>query len=160
MKFKIRPIAESDNKALASVIRKALEDFGAAKPGTVYTDPTTDDLYTLFQEEGSIYFVLVNEKEEVLGGCGIFPTKNLPKTYAELVKLYVDGSIRGKGFGKLLMEKCINWAKDYYSALYLETLPELDKAVTLYEQLGFKRLSKRIGESGHFACNLWMLKKL
>ena len=46
-----------------------------------------------------------------------------------------------------------------YGSVYLETLPELASAVGLYESLGFKMLKKPLGESGHFACNLWMLKE-
>ena len=42
--IQIRPIAPSDNIALAKVIRDALTEFGANKPGTVYFDPTTDAL--------------------------------------------------------------------------------------------------------------------
>ena len=53
----IRPIQDEDNVALARIIRAALSEFGADKPGTVYYDPTTDALYELFQKEGSVYYV-------------------------------------------------------------------------------------------------------
>ena len=43
--IQIRPIELNDNIALAKVIRGALEEFGANKPGTVYFDPTTDALF-------------------------------------------------------------------------------------------------------------------
>ena len=45
----IRLIEPRDNLALAAVIRAALTEFGANKPGTVYYDPTTDQLFELFQ---------------------------------------------------------------------------------------------------------------
>lgn len=32
----IREIQSSDNAAIADIIRKSLEEFGANKPGTVY----------------------------------------------------------------------------------------------------------------------------
>ena len=78
--FSIRKLEERDNKAIANIIRSVLKEFGAAKPGTVYYDPTTDDLYSLFKEENSIYFVA--EKDgELVGGSGIYPTPSLPGDY-------------------------------------------------------------------------------
>ena len=53
----IRTIQPADNQALAVIIRNALAEFGANKPGTVYYDATTDTLYELFRQEGSIYYV-------------------------------------------------------------------------------------------------------
>ena len=40
--IQIRNIEPTDNVAIAAVIRAALTEFGANKPGTVYFDPTTD----------------------------------------------------------------------------------------------------------------------
>jgi len=45
----IRNIELKDNVAIAAVIRNALAEFGANKPGTVYYDATTDHLFELFQ---------------------------------------------------------------------------------------------------------------
>lgn len=152
----LRPIKQEDNTAIALVIRKALEEYGVNKPGTVYTDPTTDDLYTLFKPAKSIYWVATYH-EELIGGCGIYPTKGLPEGYAELVKLYLKKEHRGTGLGKVLMQQAIQSAKEMgYTHLYLESLPELNQAVGLYESLGFKKMNQPLGDSGHFACNLWM----
>ncbi len=158
--FTIRPIQESDNSNIASVIRKALEEYGENKPGTVYTDPTTDELFALFQREGSCYFI-AEADQKIIGGCGIFPTKGLPDGYGELVKLYLDSDYRGYGLGKRLMEKCIATAKAMnYTHLYLESIPALNQAVYLYEKMGFTVINHRLGESGHFSCDLWMTMKL
>jgi putative acetyltransferase len=160
MSLLIREIQAEDNKAIAAVIRKALEEHGVAKPGTVYTDPTTDDLFTLFQTPGSTYFI-VEEDGLIVGGCGVFPTSGLPDGCAELVKLYVASTSRGNGLGKLLLDHCAGKAKEMgYKQLYLETLPELARAVTLYRRSGYKDLNGPLGESGHFACSIWMIKDL
>ncbi len=156
----IRLIEPKDNIALAAVIRAALTEFGANKPGTVYFDPTTDQLYQLFETPGSVYFIAENENE-LLGGCGIFPTIGLPEKTCELVKLYLAPAARGKGLGKALMLKAMDWAKEAgYEQVYLETMPELSNAVTMYEKLGYNRLPKSIGNSGHDGCSIWMLKAL
>jgi putative acetyltransferase len=143
----IRTIEAPDNESLATVIRDALKEFGANKPGTVYFDPTTDALYELFRTPGAIYYVATLQNE-LIGGCGIFPTENLPAGTCELVKLYLKASARGTGIGKKLMEKSMNWAKENgYMQVYLESMPELSKAVSIYENLGFIRIQQPLGNS-------------
>jgi putative acetyltransferase len=158
--MQIRPIEPGDNEELAKVIRTALAEFGANKPGTVYFDPTTDALFELFRTPNSFYYVaLVDGK--VVGGCGIFPTDNLPDGTCELVKLYLTKEARGTGLGKQLMEISLSWAKENgYTQVYLESMPELAKAVSIYEKVGFKALDHPLGNSGHCGCDIWMLKKL
>lgn len=158
--IQIRPIAPEDNRALAQVIRTALAEFGANKPGTVYFDPTTDALYELFRAPGSVYFVAL-QANRVIGGCGIFPTENLPEGTCELVKLYVNKSARGQGLGITLLEKSMQWAKENgYQQVYLESMPELAKAVSIYEKCGFTKLPHALGNSGHDGCDIWMTKTL
>lgn len=159
-KIHFREIEKRDNPAIAEVIRSSLEEFGENKPGTVYTDPTTDQLFELFQTKGATYFVAL-DGEKIIGGCGIFPTKGLPKGYAELVKLYLARDYRKTGIGKALMQKSIDHAKKLnYSHLYLESIPSLNNAVHLYRKLGFEEIDRRMGDSGHFRCNLWMVRKV
>ena len=158
--MQIRPIEPGDNEALAKVIRTALAEFGANKPGTVYFDPTTDALYGLFLTPGSFYYVATID-EVIVGGCGIFPTENLPQGTCELVKLYLAKEARGTGLGKQLMEISLSWAKENgYTKVYLESMPELAKAVSIYEKVGFKALDHPLGNSGHCGCDIWMLKEL
>lgn len=156
----IRPIEWRDNMAIATIIRAALTEFGANKPGTVYYDPTTDDLYALFKQPGSIYFIAEFENT-ILGGAGIFPTENLPASMGELVKLYLSPSARGLGLGKKLLQSAMDWAKlNGYRSIYLESMPELSKAVSMYAHLGFKRINHPLGNTGHSGCDIWMVKEL
>jgi len=156
----IRPIQPQDNAALAAIIRNALAEFGANKPGTVYFDPSTDALYELFQTPGSIYLV-ATEDDQLLGGAGIFPSAGLPAGFAELVKMYLHKPARGKGLGRLLIDRCLQEAKQMgYKSIYLETMPELSKAVSVYEKFGFRYLDGPMGNTGHFGCDVWMLKDL
>ena len=141
---------------MAKLIRKVFREFSIDKPGTVYTDPTTDNLFDLFQTKKSVYWVAV-EDGVLLGGCGIYPTEGLPEGYAELVKFYLSADARGKGIGQLLLQLCINTAKgDGFTQLYLESFPELAKAVSMYENAGFEYLNGSLGNSGHHACTIWM----
>jgi len=155
-----RLIEEKDNKGIAELIREVFREFNIARPGTVYFDPTTDDLYKLFRTPGSEYWI-AEENSIIIGGCGVFPTLNLPEGYAELVKLYLASSHRGRGIGWQLMEKTFESARRLnYMHLYLESLPELGKAISLYERAGFKMLTAPLGNSGHFGCDIWMTKDL
>jgi putative acetyltransferase len=153
----IRDIEPRDNAELAKIIRASLAEFGANKPGTVYFDPTTDDLYALFREPGSHYFV-AESGHKLLGGAGIFPSPGLPEGTCELVKMYLRPEARGKGLGRKLISKCLETArKKGYRQVYLETMPELAKAVKTYERFGFRYLEGPMGNTGHFGCDVWML---
>ena len=156
----IRPIEHKDNLLIAGLIKAVFREFKIAKPGTVYTDPTTNDLFNLFKIQGSAYWV-AEEDGELLGGCGIYPTTGLPVNCAELVKFYLLPVARGKGIGRLLMGRSfISAVSSGYEQLYLESFPELGNAVNMYEKVGFKHLEKPLGNSGHHACTIWMLKNL
>ena len=156
----IRKIKPNENAVLASIIRTSLAEFGANKPGTVYFDSTTDHLYEMFQEPGSAYFV-AEQNGQVLGGAGIYPSEGLPPQTCELVKMYLLSEARGKGLGKLLIAKSIDFARRLgYTQVYIETMPELRKAVSIYEKFGFEYLNGPLGNTGHFGCDIWMLKKL
>ena len=155
----IRTIQPTDNPYLAVIIRNALAEFGANKPGTVFYDPTTDDLFNLFQQTGSIYFV-AEQDGTIIGGAGIYPSNGLPQGTCELVKMYLSPESRGKGLGKQMIEKCLEFAADGgYQQVYIETMPELRKAVSVYEKFGFTHLDGPLGNTGHFGCDVWMLKK-
>jgi len=96
---------------------------------------------------------------EVLGGGGIFPTQGLPADTVELVKLYLLPAARGRGVGKALITHCFEAARaNGYARVYLETTDELTQAIPLYERLGFTYLPEPLGNSGHFGCQIWMIK--
>jgi putative acetyltransferase len=155
----IRPIAPGDAAALAGVIRSTLSEFGAAKPGTAYYDTSTDHLPELFAATPRSAYFVAERGGEVLGGGGIFPTTGLPADTVELVKLYLLPAARGLGVGKALIQHCLEAARVVgYARVYLETTEELTQAIPLYEKLGFTYLDHALGDSGHFGCQLWMIK--
>lgn len=155
----IRQIRASDNKILASIVRNTLAEFGANHPGTVYYDPTTDALFELFQQKGSIYYVAEMDGE-IVGGAGIYPSNGLPANTCELVKMYLLPQARGKGLGKMLIDKVLAFARDEgYRFVYIETMPELKKAMSVYEKFGFQYLNGPMGNTGHTGCSIWMLKE-
>ncbi|MFM2336873.1 MAG: hypothetical protein RL115_66 [Bacteroidota bacterium] len=160
MPITIRPIQPVDNPIIAKIIRDTLEEFGANRPGTVYYDASTDDLFTLFQTSKAAYNIALLDGE-IVGGGGIFPTEGLPTATCELVKMYLLPAARGIGLGTQLIELCLQQAKQFgFSEVYLETMNELKAALKVYQRLGFQYLDGPMGSSGHFGCPLWMLKEL
>jgi putative acetyltransferase len=160
MNIFIREIEEADNLLLAQIIRKSFEEFGAPTQGTVYSDPTTDDLFRLFRTNNSVLWVALAD-DKIVGCCGIYPTRGLPENCAEVVKFYLSAESRKKGIGKALLAKNIESARLFGSTkLYLESLPQFSDAIKLYEKQGFHKLDEPLGESGHSTCNIWMKKDL
>ncbi|MBS1661240.1 MAG: GNAT family N-acetyltransferase [Bacteroidetes bacterium] len=155
----IRTILPEDNSAIASTIRNTLAEFGANKPGTAYFDSATDDMFASFQIPGSRYHVGLIDGQ-VGGGGGIYPSAGLPDGVCEMVKMYLSPQARGKGLGRQLIEECLSFAQSHgYAQVYIETMPELQKAVSIYEKFGFQYLDGPMGNTGHYGCSIWMLKK-
>ena len=158
--FSIRPIKVSDNSEIASIIRQCLLEFNAAKPGTMYYDPTADFTFEHFQKENSAYFVAEMDGK-VVGGGGFYPTEGLPEGIVELARLYLKPEERGKGIGKFIILHCELMAKSCgFQQMYLETLEELNVAIPLYVKLGYRFTDAALGNSGHFGCEIRMLKSL
>lgn len=156
----IRKVKLEDNLPLAEMIREVFEEYNAPKIGTVYSDPTTYNLFQLFKENKSVLWVAEFD-DKIIGCCEIYPTEGLHKDTAELVKFYLPTLARGRGIGRKLMEQSISSAIEFgYKKLYLESLPEFAKAVVMYKKHGFQLLKQPLGNSGHTSCNIWMIKDL
>ncbi|RPI45232.1 MAG: GNAT family N-acetyltransferase [Bacteroidetes bacterium] len=155
-----REVERGDNPLLARMIREVFEEHEAPRVGTVYSDPTTDDLYGLFRKERSVLFVAEIDGKPA-GCCGVYPSAGLPVGVAELVKFYLAAGARGKGTGRKLMELSIRKAREFgYKQLYLESLPQYARAIGIYEKQGFTPLERPMGKWEHNACNIWMIKEL
>ncbi|MCW5519656.1 GNAT family N-acetyltransferase [Aureitalea sp. L0-47] len=156
----IRPIKKGDNARIACLIRSVLEDFGVPKVGSAYADKALDDMYGEYQEEKAAYFVIELEGE-IVGGAGISQLDNYDGPICELQKMYFQPSIRGRGLGTRMMEKCLEKAAAFgYEKVYIETMPYMIAAQKLYERSGFEYIDGPIGDTGHYACQTHMLKTL
>jgi len=84
------------------------------------------------------FIFLLKEDDEIIGTAGIFKMNN--EEY-ELIKMFVSPKHRGKRFGDMLLEKCINKAKELNaSKLILFSNSQLQTAIRLYEKFGFKHI--------------------
>lgn len=157
--IEIRPIQKNDNEAIAKMIREVLIEQNAPKTGTAYEDKALDNLYKAYQDERAIYFVLI-EKSKIIGSAGIQALWGNPKI-CELQKMYFLPQARGRGLADQMIDRCVTFAKSKnYKSCYIETLPTMKAAQKLYLRNGFKYIDQRLGETGHHACTVWMLKYL
>ena len=158
--YTIRHIQPKDNKALANVIRTVLTQQGNNVDGTVFTDEATDRMFDVYQTENSVYYI-VEINGEVVGGCGVAQLVGEKETICELQRLFLLKEARGKGIGQVLMDKCINFAKQKgYNLMYLETFPNMVEAIGLYQKNGFKLIKNAMGTTGHFYCTTRMILEL
>ncbi len=110
--------------------------------------------------KNAVYFVI--EKEgDILGGAGISQLEKFEGNVCELQKMYFLPEIRGIGLGRKMMDLCLEKAKECgYEQCYLETMPYMENARKLYKKVGFTYIRNRLGDTGHYSCNLWMIKNL
>jgi len=158
--FHIREIEAHDNPKIAAAIREVLIEFGVPKVGTAYADKILDTLYEAYQKDRAVYYILL-KGNEIMGGAGIAQLDNYDGNVCELQKMYFKNEARGKGLGRKMMDLCLSKAKEFgFEQCYLETLPYMEDARKLYRKVGFKDLEAPMGDTGHYSCNLWMLKDL
>ena len=156
----IREIQLKDNPLIEKVIKDTFIEVGLPLEGTAYEDIETSHMYQSYQSNNEVYFV-IEENEEVLGGAGVKHLKDFEDDVCELQKMYFSPKIRGKGYGKLMFEKCLDAAKALgYKKCYLESASILKTAIHIYEKYGFKHLDNPLGNTGHYSCGVWMIKEL
>lgn len=90
---------------------------------------------------GGHVFMVENAEGDVVGCCALM---QMGEGSLELAKMAVRPDARGKGLSKLLMDACVEGAKEAGAKrLYLETNSSLAPALKLYEQYGFVYLPVR-----------------
>jgi len=156
----IRPIELKDNQQLALAIRAVLIEMGVPKVGTAYEDKELDEMYETYDADRSCYFV-IEKAGDILGGAGLAPLKDGAPNVCELQKMYFMPDARGKGKGKEMIHKCLSFARaQKFDLCYIETMPNMLDAQTLYKKVGFEYIQHPMGNTGHSSCPVWMTKSL
>ncbi len=82
---------------------------------------------------GCIY--LAKEGDKIVGTAGL---ANEGNSVFELVKMTVDPAFRGRGISKILIEKCLNKARELKAKkIFLYSNSQLTTAIALYKKYGF-----------------------
>lgn len=159
MNYHIRPIQIQDIKGVETLIKTVMPEYGASGPGFAIHDPEVLNMFEAYDKPKHAYFV-VTDGQEIFGGGGVAPLAG-EEGVCELRKMYFKKQIRGMGLGQKLMDTCLDMAKNMgYEKCYLETLFSMKEAQKLYTRNGFEPLQKPMGNTGHFSCDSFYIKKL
>jgi GNAT superfamily N-acetyltransferase len=81
-------------------------------------------------------FILAEDAGQYVACIGV---RQFSDDVGEIKRLYVVPAARGRGLGRMLVERIIVAAREIgYRSLLLDTLPFMKEAQTLYLALGFK----------------------
>jgi len=70
-----------------------------------------------------------------------------PENQAQLRLLFVDDSVRGVGLGRWLVEESVRYSREArFDLIYLWTVTGLDRAIAVYQSLGFVKAEEKIIE--------------
>jgi len=82
---------------------------------------------------------------EAAAGC--VAVRLLDRKTAEMKRLYVRSTHRGKGLGRALAQAAIDLAREAGCArIVLDTLPKMREAQALYDLLGFRKIAPYLSE--------------
>lgn len=109
----------------------------------------------ILNQGGEIFFLLENER--AVGTCAMVP--HGASSY-ELAKMAIAPSARGKGYGDIVMQAAIDWAKAKgATTVTLLSNTVLEPAITLYHKHGFETV--HLGPHPDYErCNIEMVLKL
>lgn len=127
--------------------------------GFAFADEEMNAMYEAYQKQGNRYFV-AEKNHQLMGGIGFGALKGADTSVCELRKMYLVKQARGLGLGDELLRLVQEEAKKEYTTMYLETVSSMSQAIILYQRHGFEFLSAPLGDTGHYSCNTWMVKKL
>ena len=105
-----------------------------------YNLTESHDLEILDDPEGTVIgrggcIFLAMDENKVIGTAGLWKES---ETEYELIKMFVDTAYRGRGISKLLLDKCINEAKQLGAKkIFLYSNSQLKTAIQLYTKYGF-----------------------
>lgn len=98
----------------------------------------------------SIFYLLI-EKDEIIGTIGLKDEGD-----ARLVRMYINKEIRGKGYGKKMVDKIIRYCKGKHTRIFLTTYDKMNSE-GFYNKVGFNTFKK---EKENGITKIWMERKL
>lgn len=113
----------------------------------------------------SSIFLLAYEGEEPIGYAKLIGGK-IPKSVkgpkpVELVRIYVDQKIIGKGYGSALMKSCIEQANlAGYKTIWLGVWEKNERAIKFYKKWGFAEVGAQVFVLGSNVQNDFIMERL
>src|SRR6201995_4127373 len=97
--------------------------------------------FILSPEKGRSRAWLAKKEEKDVGFIFIVER---PNNQAQLRLLFVDRGVRGVGLGRWLVEESVRYCQTCeFDVVYLWTVQGLDRAISIYESVGFIKVGER-----------------
>lgn len=136
----IRPASNTDCKRVQELVFSVLHEYGLELE-LAGTDRDLEDLEANYVKRGGIFELLENSHGRLVGTVGLYP---IDGETIELRKMYFAKDLRGKGYGRKMLARMIETAKNLgYKRIYLETASVLKAAIHLYEKFGFQPVEEK-----------------
>lgn len=138
----IRPAREDDAPLLAQAEYDTAthqEGLLAARPYEIPVDAFHARIRAL--RDAGLYSVLEDERGRIVGHLSLEPLALAATRHVSQLTVVVHPGYTGKGYGRLLMEHAIRWARDsdVLEKIELRVRSTNPRALALYESLGFVR---------------------
>ena len=128
----IRPATNADCAKVRALIFTVMDEYGL-EPAPKTTDKDLDDLETFYA--GGMFDVIETGDGDLIGTVGLLPTGD---GAAELRKMYLKASARGRGLGKMMLNHAIVRGRELgFKRIDLQTHKVLEEALGLYARFGF-----------------------
>jgi len=140
MNYEIRVMQPEDAAKIIDIYQQGIDGGNATYEKTAPSWEGWDAKYLKVCR-----FVLENEQNEAVGWCALLPVSERAcfKGVAE-VSIYLDGSVQGKGLGKMLLKKLILDSEDQgFWTLQAGIFPENEASIAIHEKLGFRVVGRR-----------------
>ena len=139
--FRIRTATNEDIPEIKNVVFLSLKEFGL-NPDPKGKDKDLNDIENSYLSNNGFFGVVVNtETDQVVGCFGLYP---ISQHICELRKMYLLKETRGKGLGKLILDKAVLTAREkHFKKIILETISVLTTAIFLYKRYGFKEIKPK-----------------
>ena len=132
----LRPATRTDSATVQAMVFEVLREYELA-PEPADTDADLDDLEHFYQKG---WFAVLEWEGQIVGSVGLLPESLENHGVLELRKMYLRQAYRGRGWGRLLLERALHAALARGARkITLGTAAALVEAVALYEQFGFQR---------------------
>lgn len=137
--MKLRPLEKSDEADLEKIIAAVYEEFDYSDEIRRDNLKNIKNLYEIYNSDTKSRYWVVEDDDKVLGGGGLKDFSSVLDGYAEIQKLYLSPAARGKGYGKLILDRLLVDAKELgFKSIYLETVDRMQAAINLYKKYGFE----------------------
>ncbi|MDD4331458.1 MAG: GNAT family N-acetyltransferase [Methanosarcinaceae archaeon] len=97
-------------------------------------DSDLKDIENYYFKKGGCFFVGLSETGQLMGTSAV---RNINSQRCEIRRIYLKKEYRGKGYGKKLFLKALDFAETNFSSARLKTDASLSKAINMYLKEGF-----------------------